>query len=282
LYFRDFINYQAYASYHSTTGRVRLRQYQEFSEKESYFAVINFVGVVAIANTINTGSEILDVSNKFDNLALNYLKKQPNCRYLFMSSGAAYGGSFASPAEERSNATFSLNNFDKKNLYGIAKAYAECRHRALCDSPIIDLRLFNYISPNINLASQFLAAEAIRAIRDNTVLQTSSDELMRDYLHPVDFNTLINALLESPPANDVVDAYSQAPIKKNEMLQVLQDKFGLVFEYAETPLADGVAGNKINYYTLNHRASRFGYVPSMTSLDGILDATNAILRQNND
>lgn len=43
-------------------------------------------------------NSIFDVTLRFDEMVLNYLKNHPACRYLFLSSGAAYGSGFNEPA----------------------------------------------------------------------------------------------------------------------------------------------------------------------------------------
>ena len=44
------------------------------------------------------GNSIFDVTLRFDEMVLEYLQAHPACRYLFLSSGAAYGSGFSEPA----------------------------------------------------------------------------------------------------------------------------------------------------------------------------------------
>jgi nucleoside-diphosphate-sugar epimerase len=258
-------------------SQILVRSYQDFGADDAYFAVINFVGVGDPAKALSMGSDILELTHRFDSLALDYVQRNPACRYVFISSGAAYGHRFDRPVEEESPAVFSLNAMVKEDWYGLAKAHAECRHRAHSRLSIMDIRIFNYISESQDLSARFLVTDAIRAIRDRTVLMTSADRTVRDYLHACDFCPLIDAVLAAPPMNDVIDAYSKGPIEKMELLQALQEAFGLRYEVSPTLTGINATGLKPFYYSLNRRASRLGYAPKFTSLDGVLDAARAML-----
>jgi len=258
-------------------GQAHVKSYQDFGEGEEYFAVFNFVGVGDPAKALAMGPDILELTYRFDSLALDYAHRHPRCRYLFASSGAAYGSRFEEPVDEESQAVFPLNALGGDDWYGMAKAHAECRHRAHSGLPIMDIRIFNYISQTQDLSASFLITDAIRAIRDKTVLRTSAERIVRDFLHAEDFCALIDAVLAAPPTNEVIDCYSKAPIEKAELLQALREAFGLRYEVSPVTTGINATGRKPCYYSLNRRASRFGYAPEHTSLDGVLDATTTIL-----
>lgn len=258
-------------------GHAQVGLYPNFDEGGEYFAVINFVGVGDPARTLSMGAEILDLTHRFDSLALEYVRRHPHCRYLFTSSGAAYGSRFESPVDEDSQAVFAVNALGSDAWYGIAKAHAECRHRAHPKLPIMDIRIFNYISQTQDLSARFLVTDAIRAIRDRTVLQTSAERTVRDYLHASDFCALVDAVLAAPPTNDVIDCYSKAPIEKTELLQALQAAFGLRYTVSPEQADINATGHKPCYYSVNRRARHFGYAPAFSSLNGVLDATAALL-----
>lgn len=257
--------------------QVRVMSYKDFGAGETYAVVINFVGIGDPAKALALGSDILEVTHRFDSLALDYVQRNSGCRYLFMSSGAAYGRRFETPAQEETQAVFFLNALGKEDWYGMAKAHAECRHRAYAALPIMDIRIFNYISETLDLNARFLVTDAVRAIRDRTVLITSAEHTVRDYVHARDFCALIDAVLAAPPTNDVVDCYSRAPIEKADMLQALQAAHGLRYEISLVPEGINATGRKPCYYSLNRRAGRFGYRPELTSLDGVLEAMRRVL-----
>lgn len=257
-------------------GRYPADDFSKFPKLE-FDAVINFVGVGNPAQAVAMGNSIFDVTLCFDNMALEYLQTHPACRYLFLSSGAAYGSNFNEPAKRETSAVVAINDLAPNEWYGVAKLYAECRHRAHPELSIFDIRMFNYFSRTQDMAARFLITDILRAIRDKTVLKTLPDYIVRDFMHPSDFYELVNALLSTPAANAVVDCYSRAPIDKQTLLAAMQAKFGLSYEIDEASACVNATGSKPYYYSLNTRAADFGFQPRLTSLEGVLIETNKIL-----
>ena len=258
------------------SGRYPVDGFAEFAKHE-FDAVINFVGVGNPAQAVEMGNSIFDVTLRFDELVLDYLHSHPACRYLFLSSGAAYGSSFSEPAKRDTPAIVAINNLAPHEWYGVAKLHAECRHRAHPELPIIDIRVFNYFSSTQDIDARFLITDMLRAIRDNKVLKTSPDYIVRDFLHPSDFYHLISALLFAPAANAAIDCYSRAPIDKPSLLAAMQEKFGLQYETTEVTASVNATGSKPHYYSLNTKAADFGYQPTLTSLEGIALEMETIL-----
>ena len=161
----------------------------------------------------------------------------------------------------------SINSLTPHEWYGVAKMHAECRHRAHPDLAIIDIRVFNYFSHTQDLSARFLITDMVRAIRDKQVLITSSDYIVRDFLHPDDFHQLCSALLAAPATNTVVDCYTRAPIDKSNLLAAMQEAFALQYETTEAVASINATGGKPHYYSRNRRAEDFGYQPSLTSLE---------------
>ena len=123
-------------------------------------------GAVARATQPTDRGGFLDITLDFDSLALRYVKAHPSTRYLFLSSGAAYGSDFRQPATDQTRAGFDINHLQVHDWYGAAKFHAECRHRALADLAMVDLRVFSYFSRSQDLSSRFLISDMLRAIRD--------------------------------------------------------------------------------------------------------------------
>ena len=244
--------------------------FASFGARFEFDAVINFVGVGNPAAIAQIGTNIFEITQQFDQLALNYIRKHPQCRYIFLSSGAAYGSDFLKPVDRDSMATIPINNLTAQDWYGVAKFYAECRHRSYRELPIIDVRVFNYFSASQDLSTRFLICDIVRTIRDRATLRSSSQNIIRDYLHPSDFYRLIEAALSSDATNAAVDAYSLGPIDKFTLLKVMKDHFGLNYELVDDEAGMNATGAKPNYYSLNNRASELGYKPRLNSVDGIL------------
>jgi nucleoside-diphosphate-sugar epimerase len=261
------------------SNRYAVCDFRAFSFDAHFDVLLNFVGVGNPAQTIAMGESIFDVTRKYDEMALEYVQQYPACRYIFLSSGVAYGSSFNEPVDRNTNATVAINNLKPQDWYAVAKLYAECRHRALAHLPIIDVRVFNYFSRTQDISARFLITDILRAIRDEVVLKTSPDYIVRDFIHPSDFCKLIFALLSSPATNVAVDCYSKAPIDKPTLLAVMQEKFGLRYEITQASTTVNATGGKRHYYSYNTRAADFGYLPALTSLDGILQEATALLQQ---
>ncbi len=263
-------------AYTGLPGRYPVDGFSELYNHE-FDAIINFVGVGNPAQAMAMGNSIFDVTLRFDEMAMAYLRAHPACRYLFLSSGAAYGSRFDEPAKADTPAVVSINDLKPHEWYGVAKLHAECRHRALPDLSITDIRVFNYFSRTQDVEARFLITDILRAIRDREVLKTSPDYIVRDFLHPADFYGLMVSLLSSPATNTVVDCYSLAPIDKPGLLAAMQQEFGLRYELAGNPETVNATGSKPHYYSLSRHAADFGYQPGMTSLDGVLQESRAVL-----
>ena len=258
------------------SGRYRVDDFPEFVRHE-FDAVINFVGVGNPAQAVAMGNSIFDITLRFDEMVLNYLRMHPDCRYLFLSSGAAYGSNFNEPASRDTPAIVPINDLTPHEWYGVAKLHAESRHRAHPELAIFDIRVFNYFSHTQDIAARFMITDIMRAIRDKTVLKASSDYIVRDFLHPTDFYQLVSKLLSARSANAVIDCYTLAPIDKPSLFSAMQKKFGLCYEITETPTSVNATGGKPYYYSLNKRAAEFGYQPALTSLEGIMKEATVIL-----
>jgi nucleoside-diphosphate-sugar epimerase len=259
--------------------RYTVADFAAFGIDEHFDAMLNFVGVGNPVHAAAMGASIFDVTLKYDEMALDYVRQHPACRYIFLSSGAAYGSIFEKPVDASTKAVIAINNLQPQDWYAVAKLHAECRHRALAHLPIIDIRVFNYCSHTQDMSARFLVTDILRAIRDKTVLETSADYIVRDFIHSSDFFNLVNAILVSPAANAVVDAYSKAPIDKPTLLAAMQEEFGLQHVTVQTGVGVNATGGKPHYYSLNTRAAEFGYLPTLTSLRGVLKEASAILQQ---
>jgi nucleoside-diphosphate-sugar epimerase len=259
------------------SGRYAVSDFAGFSTKAHFDAILNFVGVGDPAQAAAMGASIFDVTLKYDQMALSYLDRHPLCRYIFLSSGAAYGSSFDAPVDENTKAMVAINNLQQQDWYAVAKLHAECRHRSQPELSIIDIRVFNYFSRTQDMSARFLITDILRAIRHETVLKTSSDYMVRDYIHPSDFYKLVIALLTSPATNAVVDCYSKASVDKPTLLATMQEQYGLQYEIVSTAIAINATGSKPYYYSQNTRAADFGYLPTMTSLEGVIEEMNALL-----
>ncbi len=259
------------------SDRYLVDDFESFNADANFDAIINFVGSGNPAQTVVMGASIFDVTLKYDELALEYLSHHPSCRYIFLSSGAAYGSSFEQPVDENSKAVIAINNLLPQDWYAVAKLYAECRHRALAHLPIVDIRVFNYFSHAQDMSARFFITDILRAIQSGETLLTSADNIVRDYIGPDDFFQLVSLILAAPPSNDVVDCYTKDPVDKLTLLSNMKVSFGLAYEVKDAPSGVNATGAKKNYFSNNRRAEKFEYFPTKQSLESVLDEARITL-----
>jgi nucleoside-diphosphate-sugar epimerase len=240
--------------------------------------VLNCVGIGDPGVLREAGAGIFRLTETFDTLALDYLVAHPETRYINLSSGAAYGGSFHEPATLETPAVFPANAIGPSDWYGIAKLHAEARHRALSPLPIADLRIFSYFSRHIPLDARFLMSEAVASILSGKTFETGPDDIVRDYIHPADLFALVESCLDAEPFNDVLDVRSLAPARKSEILEMLAARFGLRHVVSGRPATPSATGCKPAYFSTSDRAaSLLGFSPRFTSLECLAGETAAIL-----
>lgn len=263
-------------------SRYTIFSFEEFNNRDYFDVIINCIGIGNPAQAILMGSSIFDVTLQYDEIALNYVRQHPNCRYLFLSSGAAYGSTFDEPVSQNTKAVIAINNLQPQDWYAIAKLHAESRHRSILHLPIVDIRIFSYFSHTQDISSRFLITDILRAIDSKETLITSPNNIVRDYIGAYDFYRLVSLILAAPATNDVFDCYTKAPVDKMTLLLAMKKEFGLVYKINENLMEEvNATGLKINYFSKNHKAETLGYFPSKRSLDNILYETRLVLSGQN-
>lgn len=235
-----------------------------------YDAIINFVGVGDPSKAQLMASTIQDVTFYYDDLVIKYLKDNPKCKYIFLSSGAAYGSDYSEPASLAKKACFDINNIQQSEKYGVAKFITEMKHRQLQQYKIYDVRVFNYFSRHQNMAARFFITDLFRSVKSDLVCEVSPEPMVRDYLHPKDFCQIVECILASDSLNMAVDCYSKAPVDKMTLLNALQQSYGLKWHFGSDAAIVRATGTKCNYYSENYILETLGYKPQYSSLDTIL------------
>lgn len=277
LYVRDLASAQRWLDQLGLAERCALYLYEAYGQHE-HDAVINFVGVGDPQRAAKMGASIFSITQQYDDMVMAGLAQHPQRRYIFLSSGAAYGSTFLEPAGPATQAAISINALTPQEYYSVAKLHAECRHRAQPELAITDIRVFNCFSRTQDMAARFFITDIVRAIRENTVLQTSPDYMVRDFMHPEDFHQLVNCILNGPPRNGPIDCYTRAPVDKPALLDAMKRQFGLQYEFVGAASAMvNATGAKPYYYSLNRQAAELGYLPAYSSLDCITKETASIL-----
>ncbi|MFA5322010.1 MAG: NAD(P)-dependent oxidoreductase [Smithella sp.] len=244
--------------------------------------IINCIGISNLKGIGNSGAKIFKINETWDNLILEYLKRNEKALYISMSSGAVYGKNFQSPVAKNSCLLSGMVEISPADFYAVSKLNCEAKHRSFDKFSIVDLRIFSYISNFIAFKSNFLISEIMTAIKNKQTFVTNDLNLARDYLHPEDMIQVIDVVIKSWQnagfINDVFDTYSKNPVTKMDMLQSISEKFNLLYEIKmETNVDSSATGFKMNYYSVNKKLQKLGYEPRYSSLDAILKVFGEVL-----
>jgi len=254
------------------------RTYFDFPASSGLDAILNFVGAGNPERVKKMGANIFNITETFDRMALDYVDQNPDCLYIFMSSGAVFGDNFSTPVNNQTRSTFPINNLQPQHYYGLAKAQAEYRHR-MSDYNIIDLRIFNYFSSTADIQSSFMICGMLRSILEGRQFVVDATSITRDYVGPKDFHHMIEVLLDQHKINTAVDIYSRSPISKDLLIDYMKDRYELKVLMRNAPL-HAATGVKENYYSTNLDAYSLGYSPTLTSIQTIFEEADKLIQCN--
>jgi nucleoside-diphosphate-sugar epimerase len=241
----------------------------DFFPGGNYDAVINCVGIADPQRQKNAGVELFRLTERFDDLILDYLAGHEKTVYINFSSGAVYGTAFDSGVESNAVASIAVNGITPADYYRIAKLNAEAKHRAMADRNIIDLRVFGFFSRFIDLKSGFLLAEMICCVIERRPFHTNTVDIVRDYVAPRDLFSLVKLCVASTGINQPIDVFSAGPVRKSELIALFSSDFGLETRIDEEARVSPT-GAKLVYYSANHVAtSLLNYLPALASRDVI-------------
>ncbi|WP_334072093.1 MULTISPECIES: NAD(P)-dependent oxidoreductase [Paenibacillus] len=243
-----------------------------------YDVVINCVGIGNPNELTLEPYRIFQVTEEFDNLVLDYIRKHPKTLYINFSSGAIYGTDFAEAASQTKCASIDVNQLGIKDYYGISKLHMEAKHRSLPDHYIVDIRIFGFFSRYIDMGSRFFLTDVVNSLNDNKALMTNSQDMVRDYVHPSDLKELMELCIHKHSINAAYDAYSLEPVTKFELLDYFISEHNLHVQYRhdEPSQSQSVTGAKNNYYSINKSAAEIGYTPNYSSMQCIADVVNLL------
>jgi len=255
-----------------------VNSYDEFYES-NYSGIINCVGIGDQNRLKENPGEVFFVTEEIDLLVLSYLNKYPTTCYINFSSGAIYGTEFSQPVQNSSVRYFAVNDISLSDYYGIAKINAEAKHRALKNFNIIDLRIFGFYSPYIELDRPYLLSEVVRALKSNQKFLTSSSNIVRDYIHPTDLFELVKLCLLQENLNTSFDVCSKKPVTKFDILEFFRINFNFEYEISTDNNITSITGNKDNYFSESRKTMEICFEPKYSSLDCISDITYKIIQQ---
>lgn len=221
---------------------------------------------------------LFEITETYDNMVLDYLRRNRSSVYINFSSGAVYGKEFLSAVNINSANHICVNKIDPLHYYSIAKLNSEAKHRYYRDLRILDLRVFAYFSRFIDLREKYLMAEIVRAIKEKEVFLTGKNDIVRDYIGSEDLFSLVCCCIKKK-TNGAYDVYSRKPVRKFEILENFQKSFGLDHKILEPVKLSSLTGTKNMYYSNSKKARELGYVPKYSSLELLIKETEMILAQ---
>lgn len=255
---------------------VTVRLFDEFGE-ENFDAIINCVGKGNPKEILEMGPEILFLTEIFDKLCIGYIKKYPETMYINCSSGGVYGLDFEAPATNETITNIDVNHILREDFYRVAKLNAEVKHRGYPNYNIVDLRIFAFFSRFQELTTTFITSNIINAIKEKREFITNSNEIMRDYVHPLDLICLVDLCIKQKKLNDALDLYSLNPCSKSELLDYFVKNYGLKVIVDNEKNFNSITGKKSMYYSINKKAASLGYIPKFSSIQTIVEESKYLL-----
>jgi nucleoside-diphosphate-sugar epimerase len=252
---------------------VELRDLAGFDAAD-FSLVINAIGAGDPARVSSMGADILDVTTFWDQRVLDSMG--PLTRYVFLSSGAVYGAQFDQPVRADSEISLPVNFLNRVPPYTLAKLQAELRHRFARSRAILDLRIFGYADPSIDLSGGFFLAQLARSIRDRKAFVTSSDDMVRDYAGVRELRALIQAWESAGAPNCPLDLYTTSPVGKHDLLKIFKARYDLQIDYI-TDTASSPTGAKRFYASAYRAAADFGFQPERDTVRVLADTIDAII-----
>lgn len=245
--------------------------------RSSYDIIINCVGVGTLKKPGNNFSSYFTVTEKYDNLIIEYLLKNQNTLYISFSSGAVYGREHSAPVEENTINDIRVNKVSPADYYGITRLNSEAKHRSFKYLKIVDLRIFSYFSRFIDLTDGYFITEVMNCVLNQKLLVTNNVNIVRDYVHPKDLFSIIRKCMDAGKINASFDVFSTRPVEKREILDYFSLEYGLKYEIGQSLNHVSPTGSKGIYFSKNKSTTSIGYKPVFSSMDTIEQESKYIL-----
>ena len=184
--------------------------------------VVNAIGAGDPARIRSAGGHIRAITRYFDHLAMAHIGKTFD-KYIFLSSVSVYGDNPVFPVCPN---TLRASDSPKRSDYGEAKREAEERHERH-GGPIVDLRVFGYVSPRVPLNSGFLLGKIFATTAGAQPFSPEGPDFVRDYIGPSYLSDIFKSVLAGTPENQRMDAISRQPTSRNRILAEMESSYGL-------------------------------------------------------
>ena len=235
--------------------------------------VVNAIGAGDPAQVAKLGSSILEITRAWDDRVITTMA--PETRYVFLSSGAVYGTEFSAPAQRGDSIRLPVNALSSVPAYVLAKLYAEGVHRHAAERAILDIRVFGYAEPPIDLGGTSFLANLACSVATGAPFIVSSEEMVRDYAGAMELIDFIEVWVRAGAPNIALDMYTLAPVSKSDLIEEVKKRYGINVEYGR-PVTRAPTGLKAFYASENRAASEIGFTPMRSSLEVVLTALDAL------
>jgi nucleoside-diphosphate-sugar epimerase len=251
--------------------------YNNFN-KIKYDAIINCVGAGTPNKLQNDFSKWFTITEKYDNMILDYLQENSETLYFNFSSGAVYGKNGSAPFEASSQNCIPVNSIPPEDYYSIVNLNSEAKHRAFKNLKIVDLRIFSYFSRFADLTSGYFITELLDCVKNNKTFYTNDVNIVRDYIHPDDLFSLISKCMKVENINTAFDAVSAKSVDKLQILEYFSKAYNLEYEVKGSLSLSSPNGEKNIYCSNFNKASEIGYEPEYCSMKTIELESECILK----
>lgn len=251
--------------------KVDFHQVKDYSElaNHEYDVLINATGIGSPKKLSAAPTAVFGVTEDMDRVAFQYLDNYPRTRVFNFSSAAVYGQAAANYVTPDSQAAFAVNSLSVKDGYAFSKLHSEARHRSRNNNAIVDLRVFAFVSRFLDPQDSFLVSEIAKCLKENQVLKTKPDDMIRDFTTAKDIAAVILFFMKREPTNDVFDLKSGGAVAKFELLNKLKEELKLSYE-VEDIKEMSPTGSKTIYAPSESRLEALGYRPLHTSLENVV------------
>ena len=272
LFTRNQLASKAWVNKNNLSKHCIVMKYDEFNYELEWSSVINFIGIGDPRRLQSISNDIIEINDFFDIKIIDVLKRNPDRKYIYLSSGSVYCSDFLKPLHSDTTLKIKLNGTQKYHQYSIAKLISELRHRSLKNLNIIDIRIFNYLHNNSPEKDSSFIGSILHSLKTNNHFVTTDQNITRDFVDYTLFLESIFCLLNAEGHNNAYDIYSKKPVAKLELLNELSNDFGLKLKIKETGNINlfEPTGSKPMYYSMDRRLKKYGYNPSKTSKEIVL------------
>ena len=239
-----------YEIYQFARNNSEYYKYDKFFDYRKYDCIINCIGHGSIRDNYDY-TKIFEVSEEYDNLAIQYLKINRNCRYICFSSGSIFKW-------------YDINYIKEQDYLSIVKRYQEAKHRSYKNLNIFDIRLYSYFSRWADLDQKYFMNNLVQALvnKETFYFNESIHQLVRDYIHPKDLFNFVESLMECS-GNQVYEIGSKRPIELSKIISMYKRE-GLQAKCTQDEF-ENLSGSKLTYVP-----RKKDNIPQSTSLDTII------------